>query len=371
LTKPYRILHLVHGLDVGGLERVVTRLVLGLDRNRFQARVCCFDERGPLADELAQAGIDVLFLPRRPGVDYRYSFRLAQLFRRQRINLVHLHNDEAFLYGVPAAMLARTTGIVYTEHGRVLPASRRRTFAHRRLARFPVHTVPVSGVLREQLLRFEHFRPRAMTVIPNGVPEPPAPNQDSRQRARAEMGASKETILLGTVGRLAEVKDHLGLIRAMAQLVRTHPQARLAIVGGGPLYEGLHREVARLGLQPFVTLVGERSNVATYLHAFDVFLLSSKSEGMPLALLEALAAGKPVVAMNVGGVGEVLRDGVEGYLVEPGNYADFLTRVRRLIDHPQERDLVGESARDTFLARFHVDRMIASYTNLYEQLLGL
>src|ERR1700726_3438781 len=118
VIEPYHNLHLVHDVNVGGLQMMVYRLLEKLDPRRFRATVCCFDERGSLAEDFERAGIRVLFLPRRPGVDYRYPFRLASLFSELRVDLAHLHTEDGFIYGVLGAYMARIPGIVYTEHGR-------------------------------------------------------------------------------------------------------------------------------------------------------------------------------------------------------------------------------------------------------------
>jgi L-malate glycosyltransferase len=369
VTSRYRVMHVVHGLDVGGLEVMLNRLVKRLDASRFQSMMCCFDVRGSLAEDFEEAGIRVLFLPRKPRIDYRYPFRLAQLFRRERIDLAHLHTEMGFIYGVIAGHLAGTPGIVYTEHGRDFPASVRKTLANRVLSAFNVHTVPVSTALRDNLVAHERFPLSRMTVIPNGVPDPPRPDDAKIRSLRAGMGAADDNTLLGTVGGLKKVKDHAGLIRAMPQLVATHPKTRLAIVGGGALHDALLQEIHRLHLENHVVLTGERKDVAPYLHAFDIFVLSSRNEGMPLCLLEGLAAGKPVVSMNVGGVSEALADGVEGFLVPPADYRRFVERLAWLMEHPEECKAMGQRGRCRYVRQFTIERMVASYAALYEKVL--
>jgi glycosyltransferase involved in cell wall biosynthesis len=370
VTTRYRVMHVVHGLDVGGLEIMLNRMVKRLDPSRFTCLVCCFDVRGTLAPDFEEAGIKVFFLPRKPRIDYRYPFRLAQLLRRQQIDLAHLHTEMGFIYGVLAARLAGTPGVLYTEHGRDFPASVRKTLANRVLSISGVHTVPVSAALRDDLVAYEHFPLSRMTVIPNGVPDPPRPDDAAIRSLRGEMGAADDDILLGTVGGLKKVKDHAGLIGAMPSLIARHPGARLAIVGGGILHEALQQEIRRLNLEKRVVLTGERKDVAPYLHAFDIFVLSSRNEGMPLCLLEGLAAGKPVVSMNVGGVSEALADGVEGFLIPPADYARFVERLAWLIEHPEDRKAMGQRGREKYLARFTIERMVSGYAALYDKLLA-
>jgi len=369
VKEPCRLLHLVHGLNLGGLELMVKRLVEGLDPTKFQTTICCYDYCGELVNDIERAGAEVMFLPRRPGVDWRYPFHLRPILRKRRIDLLHCHNHLSFVYGVPAAKLAGTPGVVYTEHGRVLPTSFRFTLANRVLSRLDVHTVPVSAALAKELHRVEHFSLRKMTIIPNGVPESRVPDEAHRLRLRRNMQAGADNFLIGTVGRLEDVKNHLGLIRAMPELIRTHPFVRLAIVGGGSLMAPLQDEVRRLGLTKYVVLPGPSTDVGAYLHSFDLFVLTSKSEGMPLALLEAMGAGKASVAMNVGGVSEAIDDGVEGLLVPAGDFAQFTAKLRWLIDKPKSREAMAARARQTIQQRFTIGRMVADYAALYARVL--
>ena len=361
------VLHVVLSMAVGGLETVVKRLVLGLDSQRFRASICCLDERGALADELESCGVEVFLEQRMPGLDLSLPFRLARQMRRRNIDIVHMHNDEAFFYGTLAGKLARVRPLIYTEHGRPIPGSRKKTLTHRGMARLHVQTVPVSAALQRELIEIEGFRPKQLTVIPNGVPDPVRPNAAILRELRARLGAGDQETLLGTVGRLAEVKDHVGLIRAMADLFRIQPRVRLAIVGGGALQSALEQEIVRLGLQRIITLVGEQRDVAPYHHAFDIFVLSSKNEGMPLSLLEAMAAGKPSVAMNVGGVPEVMTDGEHGFLIRPGDYGMFNARLEQLMVDRALLLKCGNNARRSYLARFTVERMNQAYAGLYER----
>jgi glycosyltransferase involved in cell wall biosynthesis len=370
VTQPCRLLHLVHGLNLGGLELMVKRLVEGLDPAKFHTTICCYDDCGELADDIERAGAEVIFLPRRPGVDWRYPFHLRPILRKRRIDLLHCHNHLSFVYGVPAAKLAGTPGVVYTEHGRVLPTSFRFTLANRALSRLDVYAVPVSAALARELHRVEHFPLRKMTIIPNGVPEFRAPDESVRLRLRSSMQAGGDTFLVGTVGRLEDVKNHLGLIRAMPELIRTHPFVRLAIVGGGSLMASLQEEIRRLGLTNYVVLTGPSSDVEAYFHAFDLFVLTSKNEGMPLALLEAMGAEKVSVAMNVGGVSEAVHDGVEGLLVPAGDFPQFITKLRWLIDNPQSRQVMAERARQTIRRQFTIKGMVSAYATLYAEVLN-
>ncbi len=183
---------------------------------------------------------------------------------------------------------------------------------------------------------------------------------------RAELGTGPGDVLIGTVGRLDAVKNHEGLIRTFSHVRFTHPHARLAIIGGGELRERLQKLIEEERLEGAVTLTGERLEVAPYLHAFDIAVLNSRSEGMPLAVLEALSAAKPVLATDVGGVREIMPDG-EGLIVPPDDPDAFGNRLRWLIDNPDEREAIGRRGFERYRELFSVEQMVAQYQSLYDR----
>jgi glycosyltransferase involved in cell wall biosynthesis len=205
-------------------------------------------------------------------------------------------------------------------------------------------------------------------VIANGIalarfhPDPAA-----GARVRAGLGLDQAAWVVGTVGRLAAEKNQALLLRAAAPLLG--PGARLVLAGDGPLRPALAELAARLGVAPFVHLLGARGDVPDVLNALDVFVLSSDSEGLPLVIPEAMAAGLPVVSTRVGGVPTVLADGDTGFLVPPGEEAPLRARLAALRGAPDAARACGARAREAALARFSAERMAREYLELYAAVL--
>lgn len=314
---------------------------------------------GPLAAEFERAGISVVRVAKRPGFDLTLPPRLLREFRRLRADFVHTHNPQPLIYSAAAARLAGAVAI-HTKHG-VNPGSRGQRLLRRGAARLVAAFVAVSETTAEQARQQEDCAPGRLRVIPNGIRlDKFAPDPALRVAARAELGLG-EAWVVGTVGRLDDYKNHAMLIRAMAP--HLGPDVRLVIIGDGPMRESLAQQVASLPDPKTVVLTGQRMDVPRLLPAFDVFTLPSKTEGLPLVVPEAMAVGLPVVATAVGGLPNVLDDGITGLLV-PVEEQALATALLSLRD-PVRAQKMGQAARHAALERFGAERMVDRYLELY------
>ncbi len=361
-----RVLFLIQGVELGGLEMVVRRIAEGLPRDRYRCAICCFDTLGEMEEPLRAAGIEVFLERRRPGIDWRYPFRLRRRLRDFGADVLHAHNDTALFYGTVGGRLARVP-VIYTEHDRQFPGPARTARLNRLLARLDYRVVTVSETLRGNLIRHEQFPPEHVRVIVNGVPDVAGPDPARVDAVRDELALSKDNLVVGTIGRLDPIKNHARLLESFGQLADRFPNAVLVIIGAGTEAERLRALRTQLGLDDRVRLPGERREIAEYLAAFDVFVLPSKSEGMPLALIEALAAGLPSVSTDVGGVREVVEDGQEGFVVPPEDWCAFEEKLASLLDQPAQRATFGHRARVTYKARFTLSAMVDAYRSLYDE----
>lgn len=364
MTAPVRVAHLVQGLEVGGLEMMVVSLVEGLDRARYTPIVCCYDTAGTLTQRLAALGIEWHLLPRRPGVDLGYIFKLARLFRSIRADIVHLHNPTAFFYGALAGRLAGVRGVIYTEHGRDFSASYKVRWANRLLSRLVDRIVVVADFGRRYLVEKEGVAPGKIVTVRNGIDAAPFGNPNPRAvRDRLEIGV--DVPLVGIVARLAPIKNHELLIRAMRQVADAVPRAQLLVIGDGSCRAALEALVALLHLGDRVRFLGERSDVPDLLQALDVFVLCSHSEGLSLTLVEACAAGRAIVATDVGGNGEVVERGVNGLLVPSNDEAALAQALIELLKDPERRARMGQQGRARFEREFTLAGMVRAYEDLY------
>ena len=221
-----RIAYLVQGLGTGGLERVVLLLAAEMVRRGHEVTVCCYDKRGELGDAAERAGATVEVLPRNPGIDLGFLWRLRRWLRLRRPDVLHMHNATALFYGTLAGRLARVPVMLYTEHDGVFPRRLPVRWANRVLVRLLTHAVAVSGAVRDLWCREDGIDPRRVKVVPNGVPGDLFAHVGGR---RARPG----TLRIGTVGRLSPEKGQDVLIRAFDRVRRELPAAQLTLVGDG------------------------------------------------------------------------------------------------------------------------------------------
>ncbi|XXT19520.1 glycosyltransferase [Sorangium sp. So ce429] len=373
--RPAKVAHVVLSLNVGGLERVVLRLLERTSRERFAPVVCALQEPGALADELARLGVPLVVLSRRPGLDPGLPVRLAAWLRREDIRLVHTHNPGPHLYGALAAGLARAASfaggggprVIHTKHGRNYPKQKRKVLVNRLAAALTDRVVAVSDDARAVALEVERVDPARVVTILNGV-DPEVFRPGDARAARARLGLPASGYHVGCVARLSPEKDHATLLTAFARLREVRPGAHLTLVGDGPARPALEQQVARLGLGGAVLFTGTRADVAELLPAFDVFALASLTEGISLTLIEAASAGLPIVATRVGGNPEIVKEGETGLLVSPGS-PDPLAAALEAIAVRDDRAEVGMRGRARVIERFGIDQMVRAYEDLYDEVL--
>lgn len=366
---PGAVAHLVQNLDVGGLERVVINLMTGIDPARYRALLYTLGDGGALAEEVERRGFTVRRLAKRAGLDHRLFLRLAQQFRSDGVRVVHSHNYSPLVYGSVAGRVAGVGRHVYTAHG-AKTAGRRATRRFQQLGLVD-DVVFVSADARRVALAAGAVIDRRVHTIVNGIDvDEYTGDGATRARIRAEFRIDHDAPVAGIVARLTPAKDHVNLFDAFVRLRETHPRARCVVVGGGELQADLERALRDRGIADRVLLVGPRHDVADVLAAFDVFVLSSSTEGLAVTLLEAMAAGLPVVATRVGGNPEVVEDGRSGTLVPPRDSAALAAAIARLFDDPGSARRMGLAGRERCRAGFGLETMVARYQALYDGMDG-
>jgi glycosyltransferase involved in cell wall biosynthesis len=367
------VAHVLSSLRIGGQERVALDLAGGQVEAGHRALVVSLAEPpdGPLGDAFQRRGVAVHRVAKRTtaGLDVTLPLRLWALFRRERVALVHTHNRMPLIYGAAAGKLAGAA-VVHTRHG---PGrgSRRELWMRRGAGRLLDAYVAVSPELRELARALGDCAPGKLVVIENGIDLErfgAAAGGEARRAARAALGVGDGAWVVGSVGRLVPEKDFPLLVRAAAPLLG--PDARLVIVGDGAEAGAVRAEAAARGVAPFVVLPGARDDVPRYLAALDAFVLSSRVEGLPLAALEAMAAGLPVVATAVGGLPGLISDGVTGFLVPPGDEEALRRRLVALRGDPAAARAAGERGRAHVRAHHSREAMVQRYLALYDDVRG-
>jgi len=372
------IAHVLYRLDTGGMERIAVS-VINRTSERYRHAVVCLAGSGAMRDQIEDAAVPCLSLDKQPGKDWGCHVRLWWMLRRLQPDLVQTYNIGA-LDAAPVARLAGVRRVVHAEHGRdvadPLGQNRKYRLMRRGLQPFITRHVAVSADLQNWLRDSIGIRPSKIACIPNGIDTAHYASQDESRQKRPLFGAFAPpgTPLIATVGRLDAVKDQAGLIHAFRILCDSNPETgarlRLAIIGEGSQRPNLEQHVARLALGNQVRLLGNRDDVAALLAECDVFALSSVAEGIPLTVLEAMAVGLPVVATDVGGVGEVVIDNMTGTLVAPSDPVALASALDRYVQDVDLRLQHGRSGRERVENQFSLPAMVSAYTALYDELLA-
>lgn len=350
------------------------------DRSRFEVVYGTLSPAGVMHRELEARGVRCFAL----GCTRRRQFplaalRLARIIRREKINIIHGHLFEANLVGMLASRLAMTSRGVFTgQHSHECALQREvnrkryplwldsvssRWLSHRAVA----HSDKVWDVL----VRREKVPPGKVVLIPNGFDLARfRPSHAARQRIRAELGLRPEDVVVASVGRLYWVKNHKMLIEVFANLAGRWPALRLVIAGEGNEEEALRRQVSERSLEGRVILTGNRPDIPDFLSAVDVYAHPSHAEAFCLAIAEAVAMGRPVVTTDVGGAADVVEDGVNGYVVPPGDAARFQEALTRLLQSPDGWRAMGDAGRRR-IESYAIERVIRKYESLYESLLNM
>lgn len=366
---PVRALWLIKGLGRGGAEHLVLRSLPLVDRRRVEVEVAyLLPWKDALVPDIEATGTTVHCLGATRSLDPRWTIRLRALVRERGIDIVHTHLPYA---GVGARLtVPRRLPLVHTEHNtwaRYRPTTRlaNRATIGRNSTVIAVSEA-VAASIRVPIWARRHPEVR---VIIHGIDTGGArQGPDARDHARALLGLPSDALVVGTVGNLTDKKAHDTLLAAFAATRARVPEAHLVIVGDGPLREKLETLASSLGVADHVTFAGSRGDVFELLPGFDVFALSSRHEGLPIALIEALASALPCVCTTVGGVPEVVVDGREGLLVPPADPEAFSSALAALLLDPDQRAEMASRAAARG-AVFGLRPSVAAVQAMYETLL--
>jgi glycosyltransferase involved in cell wall biosynthesis len=364
-----RVLYLAHTLAVGGAEEMVLSLVRYLPPE-YERAVMCIDRPGPIGEEVTRTGVRFRSLGLQPGLRRPFDVvRLQHAIHDLEPTIVHTFLLTASLYGRFAAMQAGVPIVIGTEvnvYERKQPLHR---LAERWLMRGTAAVVASAESVRDFYVDQVHADPDKVVVIYNAVDWSQLQTTKTRDELRIEAGVPIDVPLAGIIARLTEQKAHRVLFDAMAsrpELASLH----LLVVGDGDLRDELRRRAGQLQLTGRVHFAGARRDLGNILAAIDMFVMPSLWEGLPLSLVLAMGAGLPVIASRVAGIPEVVEDGINGLLVNPGDAAQLAAALTRVLESTELRLRLASAARASARPRFGVDGYIASMTALYDRLLS-
>jgi glycosyltransferase involved in cell wall biosynthesis len=368
-----RVLWLIKGLGLGGAERLLTSTAARIDRSRYDVEVVYLLPRNAAFEPVLESfGIPTICLDARWTVESAWPWRLTRLLWQRRYDLVHTHSP------VPASaariLAPSRTRFVHTEHN-LWTSYRRPTYVanaltYRRNAAVLAVSDAVAETIRPRWWVGPGRQPPVETLHHGidvvGVKHGPG----SRDVARELLGLGVGTPVLGTVGNLTPQKDHAGLLMAVGRVRQRFPDVTLLVIGTGPLDASLRAIVRDHGLENNVRFLGARTDVAELLPAFDLFVLASRFEGLPIALLEAMASDVACVATRVGGVPEAIEEGRDGRLVPPGDPVALASEIEALLSDPTARQALAATGARRVEQDFSIDRAVRRIEAVYYQVLG-
>ena len=360
-------MQITHDLAIGGLQQVVVNICRTIDRDLFDISVLCLRDLGEFVTDVEKLGIPVFYLQQKEnGTDYLSFLKVAKILRGENIEVIHTHNTQPLVDGTIAALLSRKVKtIVHTDHGRAFPDKKRYMFAERVMSHFVYKVVGVSEYTSQNLIKYEKISPHRIMTITNGIDGSRFDIMIDRKRKRDKMGILNNGPVIGLGVRLTWHKGITYLLQAMPRIINAFPEITLVIAGEGPLENEIKKKAISLDVEKNVMFVGPRLDMPELLKLFDLYVLPSVSEGLPIALLEAMAAGCPVIATDVGGISTIITHGVNGSLVKPKNPTALSSEIINLLSDNEKRNMYIKNGLRIFNERFSAEIMTRKYEQLY------
>jgi len=364
--KKIEILYIIPKMEIAGTEQHLINLVSNLNSRRFEPLVCCLKGLGKLGELFKKSGGNIVCLNRRSVYSPRIMIDIHRLIKRDRFDIVHTYLfGFHYLAGIPAKLVKVPT--VISSRRQLATWKKKHHIILEKLGnRFSDKVIACSNAVRDFSLKQENLYPEKIITIYNGI--------DIRKfhpRAKAgsllsEFNLNDSIPIIGIVANCSSVKDHNTLLEALNIVKKEANHAfKCLLVGDGPLKEGLKLKVKNLKLENNVIFLGKRDDIPELLSVIDLFVLTSKVEGLPNVILEAMACGKPVITTSVGGIPEVIIDRESGILVSPQNPNTLAEAIVDLLNDRELREKMGQQGRKIVEEKFSLERMIRDYENLY------
>lgn len=371
------LLHLTLSMGVGGIENLILSMARLLDKQRFTVSVGCLDSGGILLKEVNSLGCETFVLSRSDGFDLRLVVQLAKVLRARKIHILHTHNQAAHFYGCLAGLLARTPVVINTEHSRhYIDGHWRRRLEKKVLSYFTDKIVNVSKDLLENSISRDKIAPQKTNLVLNGIDlsfyaaSPPNLSLSERAALRAEFDIPEENSIIGIIGRLHPVKNHKLIFEVIQHIVvkRQITAVSLLVVGDGEQKIYLEELAKSLSITNNVHFAGVRQDIPAILSIVNVLVLCSHTEGLPLTLLEAMAAEVPVIVTEGANKSELIQHGKNGFVAD-STIASLAPIVTELLGSANNEKIVN-AAKALVYRQYSIDTALTKYQDLYDNLLS-
>ncbi|ODS34147.1 MAG: putative glycosyltransferase [Candidatus Scalindua rubra] len=382
--RKIKILNIITRLELGGPPILVIDILQRLNKKRFESSIVTgitIDSRYDMIGFARDKDIRVFIMPSlvrnvHPLKDVISLIKLALFLKKEKYDIIHCHTSKGGFIGRLAAKLAGARIIIYSPHGDIFEGyfcklvTNFFVLLEKFAARFTDKIINLSEIEIERFLKHGIGTKQQLKHIYNGIDiKYYERTMASNLKKRDEFGLSKDDFICATVGRLVPVKGHTYLIKAIQKVIKVIPKARFLFIGDGELKSELSEEIKSLGLQENIFLLGARRDIATTLSCINIFLLPSINEGFGMVLIEAMAAKKPVIATNVGGIPEVVIDGKTGILIPPKDTEGFSSAIIKLYNNPELSKRMGLAGYRRTKNIFNIETTVHELEDLYSELI--
>lgn len=367
------VCHVIHALGVGGAEVLVDQMVREMS-SQFRCLVAVLDEVGEIGQQLQADGFVVENLHRQPGIDRGCAKRLRSFADKNGVDILHAHQYTPFFQAMLSRGFLGRRPVLFTEHGRHFPdfPSSKRSIVNRLLLSRRDRLVGCGGAVRQALIDNEGLPASRVEVVYNGVDLKSLASGDASQRntLRSSFGFNENDFVAIQVARLHELKDHLTAVATIDEARKQNPNIKLLIVGEGDEREAIENEIQTRNIGSHVVLAGNRNDIANLLIAADCFLMTSISEGIPLTIIEAMAANLPVVSTAVGGIAEMIAHETSGFLAEAKDSNSLAKYLVQLSEDTVLKSTIAAAGLAQAKAKFSLDKMLSGYGNIYQEMIN-
>ena len=368
MNKKIKVMQFTANLGIGGLERVVVNLAKNLNKDKFHVSVCCLKFKGAFAEELEDDGIKIIQVPqKKDGTDYFAFWKIKDIIRYEKPSIVHTHNANAGVEGTIASLLSGVPVNIHTDHARSFPDTLRTMLAERILSHFINRIVAVSAETKQNLIKYEHIQASKINIINNGIDGKKYDISIDILEKKKELGLERFHHIVGLGVRLTRQKGLIHFVNAAPAVLRSFPDTAFVVAGTGYLLDDLINETKKLKIENNFFFLGPRLDMPDILQILDVYVLPSEWEGLPLVLLEAMAARRAIVATDVGGNSMAIEDENCGYLIPPQRPDLLAEKINAMLESDEARRIFADNAYRKFQSQFDIKHMVSEYEKIYEE----
>lgn len=368
-TEKINVLFVIGELKQAGAERQLVELAKGLNKSIYHCIVCSLTRVTPLAEELRHVGVEVVVLPKRLPLDVTRIPRLVSLMDREKIDIVHCYLITGNTWGRLAVLFAPVSAVVASVRNALPERPWVHRWAHRLLASFTDAFVVNASVTKQIIMERYRVPADRISVIHNGIDLARFDVTVDVTQKRRDLGLDPDCPIVGIVGRFHPQKDHRTFLQAARLVSEDWPDVQFLCVGGGRLLNAMKELAVDLGVSSRVFFTGERSDIPEIMYALDLLVLSSRWEGLPNVVMEAMAASRPVIATEVGGCPELVEEGETGFLVPTRDPETLASAILKILRDGDLAERMGKKGRQRIEDSFKRQLMVDKTQDLYERLL--